>query len=89
MVFRFICVCNGTGFEGTVCSTDVNECTRELHECQNDGACVNQIGNYTCTCRTGYTGITCVVDALLCCNRHYRGILVNPIVPLMLGMNRF
>ena len=35
---------------------DINECREELDECHSDAVCTNTRGNYTCTCRPGYTG---------------------------------
>ena len=32
--------------------TDVNECDRKLHEC--DQICINNIGSYRCQCKAGY-----------------------------------
>ena len=53
----FTCVCGDTGYEGTLCSVNINECTRGLHQCGNGtGLCEDREGNYTCLCNEGYTG---------------------------------
>ena len=46
-----ICIC--TGYEGTLCETDIDECTAAgIHEhgCLNNGICVNTLGAYECDC---------------------------------------
>lgn len=35
---------------------DVNECQRELHECDVNANCVDNIGSYDCRCNIGYLG---------------------------------
>ena len=37
-------------------STDINECERDLDNCALNAACTDTIGNFTCTCNTGYRG---------------------------------
>lgn len=41
--------------------TDIDECSDDTHECHKDADCMNVIGNYSCTCKTGYTG-----DGFMC-----------------------
>lgn len=36
---------------------DIDECLAP--PCQNGGFCQNTLGNYSCTCRGGWTGIHC------------------------------
>ena len=38
-------------------STDIVEC--ESEPCHNGGTCVDSIDGYTCTCKSGYTGVVC------------------------------
>ena len=38
------------------CSTDINECTSEMDDCDVNADCVNLPGSYLCTCRDGFTG---------------------------------
>jgi len=40
---------------------DDDECTDNTDNCDNNAACVNTAGGFTCTCNGGYTGdgITC------------------------------
>ena len=48
------CSCKA-GWEGSTCSSDVNECLRRQHDCT--GAyeeCVNDVGGYHCVCAAGY-----------------------------------
>ena len=38
------------GYEGDMCHQEIDEC--QSNPCQNQGQCVNGIGNYTCVCDT-------------------------------------
>ncbi|XP_019615747.1 PREDICTED: uncharacterized protein LOC109463383 isoform X2 [Branchiostoma belcheri] len=51
------CICTGTGFTGTCCNTDIDECRDGSHTCNSEhGVCTNTEGSYTCRCDTGYAG---------------------------------
>ena len=41
---------------------DIDECTAGTHDCPVNATCINNIGNYTCECMTGYewNGTHCV-----------------------------
>jgi len=54
----FVCNCTGTGYEGTVCQSDVNECNGII-TCQNGGTCTNSLGSFDCACMQGWLGTTC------------------------------
>ena len=54
--YSFTCNCEGSGYEGTLCSTNINECNLGIDKCADTGQCVDQQGNYTCLCSSGYTG---------------------------------
>ena len=51
----FMCFCS-TGWEGIVCSNDINECADETHACDPNAACHNRRGGYECVCNSGFTG---------------------------------
>ena len=34
----------------------MDECSANLHSCQENNKCVNELGSYKCTCPDGYTG---------------------------------
>ena len=48
-----ICKCK-SGWNGTHCQDDVNECEKES-SCQGNSTCNNTIGSFDCTCNLGYT----------------------------------
>lgn len=52
------CECSGTGFEGTTCSDDIDECDTQ-GVCFNSGTCRNIVGNFTCVCTDSYIGERC------------------------------
>ena len=37
-------------------SLDIDECTTNTDNCDINATCTNTVGNFTCTCNTGYTG---------------------------------
>ncbi|KAH9487813.1 hypothetical protein Btru_068326 [Bulinus truncatus] len=47
------CVCK-TGFKGTFCEFDVNECESDSPPCQLFEYCVNSPGSYGCLCPSGH-----------------------------------
>ncbi len=53
----FQCFCNGTGFNGPTCTTDINECQQNSTICGN-GICINTAGSFQCNCSLGYNGKT-------------------------------
>ncbi|XP_019645250.1 PREDICTED: fibroblast growth factor receptor-like [Branchiostoma belcheri] len=57
---RYSCTCD-TGWEGTDCDTDIDECTTGTDNCDIQATCTNTVGSHNCTCNTGYTGdgVTC------------------------------
>ena len=40
--------------------SDINECQGVV--CQHDGTCNDEIGYYTCSCVTGYSGNHCEIS---------------------------
>ena len=54
----YTCLCAGTGFTGTNCETNVDDCTPTT--CANGGACVDGVNCFICECAgTGFTGTNC------------------------------
>ena len=44
------------GFEGENCTADIDECERNLFDCDGNAICLNNKGNYECNCKSGYHG---------------------------------
>ncbi|PKN56891.1 MAG: hypothetical protein CVU56_13695 [Deltaproteobacteria bacterium HGW-Deltaproteobacteria-14] len=55
------CDCDGTGYSGLGCATDVDECALGTHGCHADATCTNTPGGFTCACDAGFVG-----DGLTC-----------------------
>jgi hypothetical protein len=60
----YSCHCTGTGFTGTNCTVNIDDCTTS--PCLNGGTCVDGINSYQCSCATGYTGTNCHVPSGIC-----------------------
>ena len=58
------CNCSDTGFEGSECERDINECLVSPSPCLQ--LCHNTVGGYTCSCLMGYTGPACETDINEC-----------------------
>lgn len=55
------CIChNGFDGNGFLC-TDIDECSSNLHNCDQNANCFNNIGSFDCNCQSGYEGdgVTC------------------------------
>ncbi len=48
-----------TGFTGSQCESDVDECTLLEKPCKNNSVCKNRVGSYECICPSGLTGPEC------------------------------
>lgn len=56
----YFCDCSGTGYTGSTCEEDVNECSKS--PCLNSGDCANTVGSFRCSCQNGWTGNLCEHD---------------------------
>lgn len=54
----FKCNCSGTGYNGKMCQSDVNECSNP-NICLNGGVCYDTYGSYICECPSNYNGFNC------------------------------
>uniref|UniRef100_A0A8B9NZ42 Protein eyes shut n=1 Tax=Apteryx owenii TaxID=8824 RepID=A0A8B9NZ42_APTOW len=61
-----LCICK-TGFEGTNCEVNTDECAS--HPCQHQGLCVDGVNHYKCSCQHGFTGTLCEVEINECLSR--------------------
>ncbi|CAB4018887.1 neurogenic locus Notch [Paramuricea clavata] len=55
------CSCQ-SGFTGSRCDVDIDECKESPGICQNGANCTNTNGSYTCTCTAAYTGRNCSIN---------------------------
>ena len=57
-----------SGYTGSDCSEDLDECTSGLHECFSGSACSNKIGSYECliipSCPSGFELINFICTGL-------------------------
>ena len=51
-----------TGFNGSFCQFDIDECSVETQNCPLLSQCQNSYGDFTCVCNQGYTGDNCDID---------------------------
>ena len=65
------CTCEGTGYQGADCDTDIDECAAAAAVASADGeslcpndryVCVNTLGSYICRCRELFTGPNCAMQ---------------------------
>lgn len=54
----FACDCAGTGYTGTTCEQDINECADAEADVCNAGNCANIGGGYTCQCPDGTVDVS-------------------------------
>lgn len=52
---------NGFKTIGCISIVDIDECTTNSHNCDENAACMNSMGSFTCQCNTGHSGdgMTC------------------------------
>ncbi|XP_046746481.1 cubilin-like [Diprion similis] len=68
LIDGYKCRCT-EGWEGSQCTTDINECARYLGTdlgCQNNAVCRNLPGSYRCDCTAGWYGIHCTKPTKVC-----------------------
>jgi hypothetical protein len=51
-----VCDCEGTGYEGDVCSESIDACATEAANCSDHATCTNLPNGFECTCNAGYSG---------------------------------
>lgn len=58
-VGAFQCDCSDTGYAGTLCQNNIDECMTLLNPCHNGATCYDTYGSYTCECAPGFGGYNC------------------------------
>uniref|UniRef100_A0A673CQ13 Notch receptor 2 n=1 Tax=Sphaeramia orbicularis TaxID=375764 RepID=A0A673CQ13_9TELE len=61
----FNCNCP-SGYVGSTCNIDRDECSIGTNPCEHGGQCVNTDGSFTCNCVRGYAGPRCEQDVNEC-----------------------
>lgn len=61
----FRCNCEGTGYSGTLCQNDINECSNP-NTCLNGGVCYDTYGSYICECPSNFSGLDCEIPVNSC-----------------------
>ena len=63
---NYKCDCRDTGFTGHHCEVDINECISTPCFEPNTIECYNNINEYHCQCKEGWTGTNCKTDINMC-----------------------
>ena len=53
---------------------DIDECARDIHNCDSLANCNNTMGSYDCTCIDGYDGdgfVGMCMSKFVCCIAHF------------------
>jgi len=66
-IYGYSCSCE-SGFSGSNCQSNVNECLNTPNLCHNGATCRDTHGGYTCDCQKGFTGDHCKDDIDECDN---------------------
>ena len=77
------CDCTGTGFTGSFCTVNVNDCANS--PCGSNGVCVDGLNQYSCMCNPGFTGTTCQTTTSSLCQQGGRQSPVSSVGSGLLG----
>ena len=73
------CKCDGTGYEGSFCDIDINDCVANV-TCLNGGTCIDYGVNLTvCKCPFGFIGDKCELCTPNTCKNNGDCIIQNGI----------
>ncbi|XP_017479439.1 PREDICTED: neurogenic locus Notch protein-like, partial [Rhagoletis zephyria] len=61
----YVCSCP-TGYKGTDCTLDIDECQDSGSPCEHGGTCVNTPGSFKCDCALGFAGTRCEININEC-----------------------
>ncbi|KAL2103627.1 hypothetical protein ACEWY4_000495 [Coilia grayii] len=55
-----------SGYRGTYCNEDIDECSLGANPCEQRGKCINTFGSFSCQCPHGSMGSRCEIDINEC-----------------------
>ena len=82
--FEIFCNCIGTGYQGSICTRDINECA--IQDFCGNGTCENTNGSFECSCIDGYIGDRCEIVTQVEDNAFFLGYSYTAVMVLGFGI---
>lgn len=70
-----VCLCDGTGYTGDFCETDIDDCVGVT--CNGHGTCHDNVNGYFCDCDGLWGGDNCEIDTFCAANPCQNGMACN------------